>query len=157
MFSERAVSIALTAVVGIVLLAMAWGAQDFLRYSRHFPFTFGLIGAVLAAVIIFRDLVVARPPVPDEPVGDAASEGGHSPLQVFAWFALYFGLVPVLGFPLATGVFTVAFLRVVAGAGWILAIVYAAAAMGFIFFMGSMLNMEWPTGFVSRAIMSRMG
>ncbi len=136
-------SLTMTAVIGVLLFSMAMEARDFLRFSKYFPLVFGIAGAGLTVLILVFEVANWRKL---SSTGPESWTNAKAALRISGWLLLYMALIALVGFPFATVAFTAGFLRLEAGAGWILAMCYGGMAMAFIFGMGRLLNLAWPSG-----------
>ena len=62
------------------------------------------------------------------------------------WFAGLLILTSLLGFILALALFLFSFFRLRAGLSWVQTTLYSAAGIGFMCFMASLLNRDFPPG-----------
>ncbi len=99
---------------------------------------------LLAAVQVVREGGRARAAVLMPGPPDAAVTGAAA-----AWMAAFFGAVLVVGMIVTIPVFTVTYLRVEAKLSWLAAVVYAAVAVAFVWFVfGSLLHIPFPKGVI---------
>jgi hypothetical protein len=115
----------------------AWEAQEFHRAARAFPMAVGLAGLVLALLDIVLDLRFSAGEDPEK------TPFGHAALH-FGLIGGYLLLFVLVGFPLATGLYTFGFLLLMTrGQGrteWLRAAVLAAAALAIAFALRALVG-----------------
>lgn len=88
----------------------------------------------------------------DQVVTDRASgeDDGRGVWRAAFWFVLLFGLTALLGFVLALSIFVIAFLRMRAGLALPKALIYCAACVAFMMYLGHMLTLDFPAGLLQQ-------
>ena len=88
----------------------------------------------------------------DQVVTDRASgeDDGRGVWRAAFWFVLLVGLTALLGFVLALAIFVIAFLRMRAGLALPKALIYCAACVAFMMYLGHMLTLDFPAGLLQQ-------
>ncbi len=77
---------------------------------------------------------------------------GTSQWPSIGWFVLLFGLAALIGFILAIAIFIPAFLLSRTQIGVVRTVIYAAACIGFMVFLGHMLTLDFPAGLLQKYV-----
>ncbi|MGH2404053.1 MAG: tripartite tricarboxylate transporter permease, partial [bacterium] len=141
--------------VGFVLLfAYAlWESLGFLASARLLPLAVAIPGVVLGSVQIIQEVRGRSVPVGED--DDGASQNIQRTRQTrrialiyLAGIALYYVLVYLIGFRLASALYMLGLLLVGARMRPLPAVLYTAATMVFIEWFGGLLGLRWPAGIV---------
>ncbi|MCC5993127.1 MAG: tripartite tricarboxylate transporter permease [Rhodobacteraceae bacterium] len=148
-FRARAPQIMFAAVA---LGFFAVGIHDALKQSflgQVFPLIMSVAGAGFTALVL-AFLVFGKPNHAVAADTEHEAEGSAIPLRstlgALAWVASLVAITAVTGFVIALVVFFVAFLRLRAGASWLMTLILTAGCAGFVLTLGSALNMRFPGG-----------
>ena len=136
-----------------------WEARSYAFLAKIFPLYVSLVLLVVAVISIV--LEVRRTA---DRAGNLQDASGASDLAVkwdipmsMVWqrFGFYLAtilglylLIYLVGYPLAITLFILLFYRLVAGAGWVTAVVAALAGFGFLALASSVMGMDWPQGLI---------
>ena len=82
----------------------------------------------------------------DREAGGEDASAPHGLWPTLAWLAALLVLSSLLGFILALGIFMVAFFRLRAGISWARTAILSGAGIGFMIFLASTLNRDFPPG-----------
>jgi len=138
------------AVVALAVFAVA--IHDALKQSflgQIFPLIMASAGAGFT-LLLLGFLILGKPNHPA--AADTEHEVGldrtqlRSNLGALAWVASLVALTALSGFVIALVTFFVLFLRVRAGASWLMTILLTAGCTGFVLTLASALNMRFPGG-----------
>jgi hypothetical protein len=138
-----------------VLAWTAWEAQGFASRARIFPQVVALLALFLCMVEAIRLLLAER--------SEVEGEGKETPGAEDVRYALlrerFFGVVPYIasivayyaaiflfGFPAASFLFVLAFLRLAGEVRWLTALGASAAVLGILLVFSRALNVLWPEG-----------
>jgi TctA family transporter len=146
--SKRAPLIFLLAILAYTVTAWINAAQINLTSDKIFPMAVATVGSLALFCLLIR---MMRAPESDEIFADREAEGEdaeapHGLWSTLAWFAALLILSSLLGFILALAVFLVTFFRFRAGLGWARSVAFSAAGIGFMCFLASTLNRDFPPG-----------
>ncbi len=126
-----------------------WDAAGHSFLGRVFPLYMFSAGALFTAATL-GFLMFA-------PVGTAAafdneprqlSEGARNMWEGLIWIAVLIGLTALFGFIIALVTFFIGFLRLRAGATWLMTAILTAGATGFILTLANALNLRFPGGWL---------
>ena len=134
-------SVLFTVLVLLVVGAALYEAQDFPHLGAIFPMAATIPAIFMAAGQIVLE-VRATPEVPAIETRRKAKLA----LGYFVSLVVYLLLVLLLGFGIATAVFTFAFLYGWVRISWTHALIYTAAIVGVTLLMSWLLNLYWPEG-----------
>lgn len=114
---------------GMVAIALTYPAQ-----ARFLPLVIGLPGAILCAAQFLMDLLGGRePPSPEIEKREITPEEIRREAKMFAWLAVYFAVVLLFGFLLATPMLLFAYLRFAERESTILSLIAAGAGLAVIY------------------------
>jgi DMSO reductase anchor subunit len=142
------------AVFALTLVALfayaGLAAFGYPEEARLLPLAVALPGLALAVLQLALSLrpskEVAEHPVA-EPDALTPAERTRRTLEIAGWIIGIFVAVYLLGFPLAVPLAAVAYLRVVAGEGWLMTAAVAAVCWGTVFgIFDRMLHVPLPAG-----------
>ena len=114
-----------------------------------FPSTIGLVTFMACGAMLVRMVRAPESSVlfADREKDEGEPGAGHHGLwSTLSWFIGLVAVSAVVGFILALVLFLVTFLRIRAGVTWLFTLIYSACAIGFMLFMASMLNRDFPPG-----------
>ena len=146
---KRAPLIFLLAVTGFALYALidAWLIPSYAFVDAIFPLVIASI-TVLCGVILLVQMRLK--PETDILFADRetnlSEENRYGLWVTLRWFAGLLILTSLLGFILALALFLFSFFRLRAGLSWVQTTLYSAAGIGFMCFMASLLNRDFPPG-----------
>jgi hypothetical protein len=161
--AQRVIATGLIAVFGAAFI----GAWSWPTETGLYPRVVSAGGIVLAVVFLVGTLFGSRtpdtaalrvePPAKTGPADDDPAEHdadyvfahatSHEWLAALGWVAAFFGGLIVIGLYLTVLVFTLAYLRISARAGWVLTISYAGIASGVLYVgAGLLLHVPVPDG-----------
>ncbi len=152
--SKRAPMIFLLVILAYIVTAWINAAQIGLTSDKIFPMTIATVGILALVLLLVR---MMRAPESDEIFADREVEGEdadapHGLWGTLAWFAALLILSSLFGFILALAIFLVTFLRLRAGLGWVRAVALSAAGIGFMCFLASTLNRDFPPGLLQEFV-----
>ena len=146
---KRAPLIFLLAVTGFALYALidAWLIPSYAFVDAVFPLVIASV-TVLCGVILLVQMRLK--PETDILFADRetnlSEENRYGLWVTLRWFAGLLILTSLLGFILALALFLFSFFRLRAGLSWVQTTLYSAAGIGFMCFMASLLNRDFPPG-----------
>ena len=146
---KRAPLIFLLAVTGFALYALidAWLIPSYAFVDAIFPLVIASI-TVLCGIILLVQMRLK--PETDILFADRetnlSEENRYGLWVTLRWFAGLLILTSLLGFILALALFLFSFFRLRAGLSWVQTTLYSAAGIGFMCFMASLLNRDFPPG-----------
>ncbi len=146
--TKRAPLIFLLAMLGYMVIAWINAASISLLSDKIFPLTVASVGIVALLGLLVR---MMRAPESDAIFADREAGGEdasapHGLWPTLAWLAALLVLSSLLGFILALGIFMVAFFRLRAGISWARTAILSGAGIGFMIFLASTLNRDFPPG-----------
>lgn len=145
---KRAPLIFLLAMLAYCVAAWLNAASISLISDKIFPMTISSVAIVALCILLIQ---MSRAPEGADIFADreASGEDAEAPnglWSTLAWFGGLLVLSSLLGFILALALFFVAFLRVRAGINWGRVAILSVLGLGFICFMASTLNRDFPPG-----------
>ena len=146
---KRAPLIFLLAVTGFALYALidAWLIPSYAFVDAIFPLVIASV-TVLCGIILLVQMRLK--PETDILFADRetnlSEENRYGLWVTLRWFAGLLILTSLLGFILALALFLFSFFRLRAGLSWVQTMLYSAAGIGFMCFMASLLNRDFPPG-----------
>ena len=146
---KRAPLIFLLAVTGFALYALidAWLIPSYAFVDAIFPLVIASV-TVLCGIILLVQMRLK--PETDILFADRetnlSEENRYGLWVTLRWFAGLLILTSLLGFILALALFLFSFFRLRAGLSWVQTTLYSAAGIGFMCFMASLLNRDFPPG-----------
>ena len=146
---KRAPLIFLLAVTGFALYALidAWLIPSYAFVDAIFPLVIASV-TVLCGIILLVQMRLK--PETDILFADRetnlSEENRYGLWVTLRWFAGLLILTSLLGFVLALALFLFSFFRLRAGLSWVKTMLYSAAGIGFMCFMASLLNRDFPPG-----------
>lgn len=130
--------------MGLLFLGVAWHARTFPDRSRIFPQVVAAAAFLLSVLAVVRD---ARAGVRKEVHGGTPFTARlRSALPYLLWIGGYYAALGLLGFPVATGLFVLAFLRTEGEMAWWKAALGAAVLVGVLSLLWWTLELRWPEG-----------
>lgn len=149
--TQRKWSLAVSACLLLLLLAIAWQAKDFQPLAAYFPVVVALLGAILAGINLFGDWSARRTaskPEDDAEFAQSVQAGAIS----FSGVILYVAGIILIGFFPASVVFLylVLFLRTDFGFLW--STLLAVGSLVGLYYFGTMMLIEFPIGLLEQAI-----
>ncbi|NIP59197.1 MAG: hypothetical protein GWM92_14435 [Gemmatimonadetes bacterium] len=133
-------------VMGLLFLWAAWHARTFPDRSRIFPQVVAAVAFLLSLLAVARDL---RAGVREEVHGGTPFTARlRSALPYLLWLGGYYAALWLLGFPIATGVFVVAFLGIEGELSWWKAALGAAVLVAVLSLLWWTLELQWPEGLI---------
>jgi hypothetical protein len=152
--SKRAPLVFLLVILAYTVTAWINAALIDQTSDKIFPMTIATVGILALVLLLIR---MMRTSESDEVFADREVEGEdadapHGLWNTLAWFAALLILSSLLGFILALAVFLGTFFRFRAGLGWVRAVALSAAGIGFICFLASTLNRDFPPGLLQEFV-----
>jgi len=130
-----------TFAVLAVSAAALYEAQDFPHLGAIFPIAATLPAVIMAAIQLVNELRTA--PVPPAP---ETRKRSLSALGYFFTLILFLSAILLVGFGIATALFTFIFLIACVRLRWQHALLYTACLVGVVLVMSQLLNLYWPGG-----------
>ena len=140
--------VAFTAVaVAFFIFTIVEGAQNSFL-DAVFPIAVGIVGLATSALVLFKQYNGAsgRGDAGDLNFDQDSGAENANLWRFVGWLVGFVAAIGALGFTLALIGFFVAFLRIVARAGWLQVIVLTGAAVGLLLLLTSILHMNLPGG-----------
>ena len=134
-------SVLFAAVVLLVSAAALYDAQGFPYLGAIFPMAATIPAIFMAAAQIVLE-VRATPQAPGAETGKKT----RLALGYLFSFVVYLLLILLLGFGIATALFTFGFLYSLVRTGWFTAAIYSGVLVGVTLVMSWLLGMYWPEG-----------
>lgn len=135
------------AAVAFFVFTIIEGAQNSFL-DAVFPISVGIVGFLMAAFVLFNQY---RGAIGQGDAGNLNFDQDSGPdngslWRFVGWLVGFVAAIGLLGFTLALIGFFLAFLRIVAKAGWLQVVILTAAAVGFVLMLTSVLYMILPGG-----------
>jgi hypothetical protein len=147
-FAER---VGFLVLIGLVLLYAAVAAAGFPDRARIFPQLVAVAGLVSVAIELarmgWRRFVRLEDDVAGQPAALASVRAGAS---YVAWLLVYYVVIWVLGFLLASAIFVMLFLVLVARVPAGRALLAGVAVAGALLLLHRTLDVRWPEGRLER-------
>jgi Na+/glutamate symporter len=133
----------------------AWEARTYAFLAKVFPFYISIVLVILSVINLGQEINASLKQVEQGKGGFAdLSTNWRIPIELvwrrfFIYIALIFllyGVIGLVGYPLALTVFIFLFYRFFAGASWWASVIAGSAGLGFLALASSVLNMDWPQG-----------
>lgn len=134
-------SVLFTVLVLVIAAAALYEAQDFPYLGAIFPMAATIPAIFMAAAQIVLE-VRATPEVP----GAETKKKTRLALGYLFSLGIYLLLILLLGFGIATALFTFGFLYGWVRTGWFTAAIYTGVLVGLTLVMSWLLGMYWPEG-----------
>jgi putative tricarboxylic transport membrane protein len=134
-------SVLFTVAVLLVVGAALYEAQDFPHLGAIFP-----MAATIPAIFMAAAQIVVEVRATHEVPAIETRRKTKLALGYFVSLVFYLLLVLLLGFGIATAVFTFVFLYGWVRTGWTHALIYTGAVVGVTLLMSWLLNLYWPEG-----------
>jgi hypothetical protein len=134
-------SILFTVAVLVVSAAALYEARSFPYLGAIFPVAASVPAIVMSAAQLVLDLRA-----PGVAPASAAQAHGRLAARYFAVLLVYFALIWLLGFVIATGLFTFLLLYGMLGMRWSSALLYTVSLVAVAQGMGWLLDLYWPDG-----------
>ncbi|MDU8909766.1 tripartite tricarboxylate transporter permease [Aestuariicoccus sp. MJ-SS9] len=152
--AKRAPLIFLLMLLAYSVIAWVNAASINLMSDKIFPMAVASVGIVALVLLLIR---MIRAPEGDPIFADreAAGEDADAPHGLWptlAWFASLLVLSALLGFVLALTLFMLAFFRLRAGVSWLQTVLLTAGGIGFMIFLTSTLNRDFPPGLLQELV-----
>lgn len=146
---KRAPLVFLLAMTGFALYALIDAAMipDYAFVDAIFPLTIASATVACGAILLVQMRLK-----PESDAVFADREKSNEEVYQFGlwstlrWFAGLLVLTSLIGFILALALFLVSFFRLRAAISWVQTLILSAVAIGFICFMASILNRDFPPG-----------
>lgn len=153
--SKVAPMVFLIAILGYLTIAFVDAAMipSYARTDAIFPLFIGGV-SILGASILLVQMAFRSGPHPlfaDSEVADKATLP-RSLGATLAWFLALLVLTMLVGFILALAVFLFTFIHFRAGRSLLFSAVYTVCGIGFMMFMASMLNRDFPAGLLQSLV-----
>lgn len=148
--TQRKWSLAVSVSLLLLLLAIAWQAKDFQPLAAYFPVVVALLGAILACINLYGDWSVRTiaSAEDDAEFAQSVQAGAIS----FASVILYVVGIILAGFFPASVVFLFLVLFLRTDFGFIWSTLLAVGSLVALYYFGSMMLIEFPTGLLEQAI-----
>ena len=131
-----------------MLVALIDGTQVWTLTDKVFPITISLVGLIAAVLLLIQ--MRLQPDTNnlfyDREIGEDERSAPHGLWPMLGWFVSLLALNALFGFVIAISLFFIIFLRVQANVNWGRIAILTIAGVGFLIFMASMLNREFPSG-----------
>ena len=146
--SKRAPLVFLLLMLAYMVTAWVNAALINLASDKIFPLTIATVGIFALLILLIRMMRAPEndPIFADREAGGEDAEAPHGLWPTMAWLGALLVLSSLLGFILALAIFLVTFFRLRAHIGWGRTIVLSAAGIGFMLFLASTLNRDFPPG-----------
>mgnify|MGYP001815110270 CR=1 FL=1 len=151
---KRAPIIFLLLILGYMVSAWVNAALINLTSDKIFPLTIASIGIVALLILLVQMMTAdeGHALFADREAGGDDAEAAHGLWGTLAWFAGLLVLSSLFGFIIALAIFLLAFFRVRAGLSWQRTILLASAGIGFMCFIASTLNRDFPPGLLQEFV-----
>ena len=157
MVKDAQIKIAFEVFIFLLLLfTLVWNLQsDWQFYSALMPLIFSTFGAVMSGLVLLRELVRA---VAARKAGAAAggaaattlTDMAPTMLKFFAWLAVFYVGVIVIGFLPTRVLATVAYMRLFGHTNWVPAIVTSVAITAICYGLyETLLHIVWPVPLIA--------
>ena len=146
--SKRAPLVFLLLMLAYMVTAWVNAALINLASDKIFPLTIATVGIFALLILLIRMMRAPEndPIFADREAGGEDAEAPHGLWPTMAWLGALLVLSSLLGFILALAIFLVTFFRLRAHIGWGRTLVLSAAGIGFMLFLASTLNRDFPPG-----------
>lgn len=153
--SKRAPMVFLLVILGYIIAAY-WNAKlipDYSSADRVFPVFVATVG-IIGGVILFVQMMLK----PETHALFSDREAQEADINVYglwrtlAWFAGLLALTAIFGFIIALAVFLFTFMLLRAGKSPVFSALYTAAGIAFICMMASLLNRNFPSGWLQTVV-----
>lgn len=151
LLTTRRSQIAFSAFALAACAGMLAATAHFGFMARVFPTTVAIVGLVLSGLVIFQQFS-SRPSVPELADTAITSPTDNSFIQPMAWLIGFAILGYVIGFPLASLVFVLAYLRLVGGMETWKAILSALGLLAVLAALSEFLYLAYPPGLVPQML-----
>ena len=147
--------IVFTAAVALAFAYVVWGSRDLPFLDMVFPMMVGAIGLISGLFVLISQWRVQASkgmhasPANFDADADATDQGQWG---FMAWLMGFGALIWLLGFILALTLFFIAFLKVVAKAGWLRTVILTFIALSILLFVGGTFNMQMPRGLLQEHV-----
>jgi hypothetical protein len=152
--SKRAPLIFLLALLAYMVVAWVNASMIDLMSDKIFPQLVSTVGILALCFLLIRmmrapegDAIFA-----DREAGGEDAEAPHKLWPTMAWLGALLVLSALLGFILALAVFMLTFFRIRANVSWVRTLVLTAAGIGFMIFLASTLNRDFPPGLLQELV-----
>ncbi|MGE5216541.1 MAG: tripartite tricarboxylate transporter permease [Chloroflexota bacterium] len=132
-------SVLFTVLVLLISAAALYEAQDFPYLGAIFP-----MAATIPAVFMAAAQIVLEVRASPEAAGVETKRKTKLALGYFFSLVVYLVLIVLLGFGIATAIFTFGFLYGWVRMGWLPALIYTGVAVGLTLGMSQLLGLYWP-------------
>ena len=152
--SKRAPLVFLLLMLAYMVTAWINASLIDLMSDKIFPLTVATVGILALCILLIR---MMRAPEDDAVFADREAEGedAEAPFGLWgtlSWLAALLVLSALLGFILALILFMLAFFRMRAGASWVNTLILSAGGVGFMLFLASTLNRDFPPGLLQELV-----
>ena len=152
--SKRAPLVFLLLMLAYMVTAWINASLIDLMSDKIFPLTVATVGILALCILLIR---MMRAPEDDAVFADreAGGEDAEAPFGLWgtlSWLAALLVLSALLGFILALILFMLAFFRMRAGASWVNTLILSAGGVGFMLFLASTLNRDFPPGLLQELV-----
>lgn len=152
--SKRAPLIFLLALLAYMVAAWINASMIDLMSDKIFPLIISTVGILSLCALLIRmmrasegDAVFA-----DREAGGEDAEAPHKLWSTMAWLGVLLVLSALLGFILALAVFMLTFFRLRANVSWARTLILTTAGIGFMIFLASTLNRDFPPGLLQELV-----
>jgi Na+/glutamate symporter len=132
-----------------------WEARNYAYLAKVFPYYISMGLVILSIINLVQEIRASLQQVEQGKSSFAdLSTNWRIPIElVWRRFFIYitmifllYGVIWLIGYPLALTVFIIIFYRFFAGASWWASAIAGAAGLGFLALASTLLNMDWPQG-----------
>jgi TctA family transporter len=134
-------SVLFTSTVLIIVAAALYEAQEFPHLGAIFP-----MAATIPAIFMAAAQLVVEARTPQESPAIEIRKKTKLAMGYFFALVVYLLLILLIGFGIATALFTFGFLFGWVGMRWLSSLAYTGAVVGFALLMSRVLDMYWPQG-----------
>jgi putative tricarboxylic transport membrane protein len=134
-------SVLFTSIVLIIVAAALYEAQEFPHLGAIFP-----MAATIPAIFMAAAQLVVEARAPQESPAIEIRKKTKLAMGYFFALVIYLLLILLVGFGIATALFTFGFLFGLVGMRWLSSLAYTGAVVGFALLMSRVLDMYWPQG-----------
>jgi len=131
-----------------MLVALIDGTMVWTMTDKVFPITISAVGLFASVLLLLnmRRQADTSNLFYDREIGEDERSAPHGLWPMLGWFVSLLALNAAFGFVIAISLFFIIFLRVQAKISWVRVLIMTAGGLGFLIFMASMLNREFPAG-----------
>ena len=131
-----------------MLVALIDGTMVWTMTDKVFPITIATVGLAASVLLLvnMRRQADTSNLFYDREIGEDEKSAPHGLWPMLGWFVSLLALNAAFGFVIAISLFFIIFLKVQAKISWARILILTVCGVGFLVFMASMLNREFPSG-----------